>query len=183
MSLPSQHHPPPSPSSLVTATPISITMNQSCLFLIFRYEENALLCLASSSQRKVLRDDLCVCVCVCVCVRACKHAFMSVSVCNNSLFKSQALGLPGGPVAKTPRSQCRESRLEPSSGNQIPHTALKIENARVASKTWYSQMNIKKTTKVSITPQLAKRATYRVFIYPTFLLQGRALMWLNWSSQ
>ena len=32
---------------------------------------------------------------------------------------------PGGPVAKTPCSQCRGPGFEPCSGNEIPHTATK----------------------------------------------------------
>ena len=32
---------------------------------------------------------------------------------------------PGGPVARTPCSQCRGPGLDPWSGNYIPHTATK----------------------------------------------------------
>ena len=35
-------------------------------------------------------------------------------------FKKVAAGLPGGPVAKTPHSQCRGSELHAWSGNYIP---------------------------------------------------------------
>ena len=32
---------------------------------------------------------------------------------------------PGGPVAKTPSSQCRELEFDPWSGNQMPHATAK----------------------------------------------------------
>ena len=37
---------------------------------------------------------------------------------------------PGGPVTKTPSSQCRGPRFAPWSGNWIPHAAI---------KTWHSK--------------------------------------------
>ena len=37
--------------------------------------------------------------------------------------KLQEVGLPGGPVAKTPSPQCRGPRFEPWSGNLIPQAA------------------------------------------------------------
>ena len=40
--------------------------------------------------------------------------------------------LPGGPVAKTPGSQCRGPGFQPWSGNQIPHAAAK--SLRAAAK-------------------------------------------------
>ena len=48
---------------------------------------------------------------------------------------------PGGPVAKTPYSQCRGHRFNPWSENKIPHTA---------TKTWWSQIKFfNYTSKVS----------------------------------
>ena len=39
--------------------------------------------------------------------------------------KSQVLDFPGGPVAKTPQSQCRGSKFHPWSGNKIPYVSVK----------------------------------------------------------
>ena len=36
---------------------------------------------------------------------------------------------PGGPVAKTLRSQCKRARFDPWSGNQVPHVATESSNA------------------------------------------------------
>ena len=43
-----------------------------------------------------------------------------------SLIKGTTGGFPGGPVAKTPHSQCRWPGVSPWSGNYIPHAATKI---------------------------------------------------------
>ena len=43
-----------------------------------------------------------------------------------SLIKGTTGGFPGGPVAKTPHSQCRWPGVNPWSGNYIPHAATKI---------------------------------------------------------
>ena len=54
---------------------------------------------------------------------------------------------PGGPVAKTPRSQCRGPGFDPWSGNWILHAATKSSHAaakkipHAATKTWHSQIN------------------------------------------
>ena len=56
--------------------------------------------------------------------------------------------LPGGPVAKTPCSQCRGPGFNPWSGNWIPHAATKSLPATVkveepaATETLNSQINI-----------------------------------------
>ena len=36
----------------------------------------------------------------------------------------------GGPVAKTPRSRCREPRFHPQSGNWIPHATVESSHVR-----------------------------------------------------
>ena len=41
------------------------------------------------------------------------------------LKKCKIRDFPGGPVPKTPCSQCRGSRFDPWSGNYIPHAATK----------------------------------------------------------
>ena len=51
----------------------------------------------------------------------------------------QAQDFPGGPVAKTPCSQCRGPRFNPWSGNYIPQAEAKISSA--TTKTWCSQIN------------------------------------------
>ena len=38
---------------------------------------------------------------------------------------------PGGPVAKTPCSQCRGPRFDPWSGNKIPHAAAKSRHSQI----------------------------------------------------
>ena len=43
--------------------------------------------------------------------------------------------LPGGPVAKTQRSQCRGPRFDPWSGNWIPHAATKSSCATTIDTT------------------------------------------------
>ena len=39
---------------------------------------------------------------------------------------------PGCPVAKTPNSQCRGSRFNPWSGNEIPHAATKTQHSQIS---------------------------------------------------
>ena len=46
---------------------------------------------------------------------------------------------PGGPVAKTPSSQCRGPGFDTWSGNWIPHATTKIEHA--TTETQHSQIN------------------------------------------
>ena len=52
---------------------------------------------------------------------------------------------PGGPVAKTPFSQCSEPGFHPQSGNQIPHAAARvcilIKIPHTTTKTQCSQIN------------------------------------------
>ena len=38
---------------------------------------------------------------------------------------------PGGPVGKTPGSQCRGPGFDPWSGNKIPHAATKIQRSQI----------------------------------------------------
>ena len=64
--------------------------------------------------------------------------------------KSQVLDFPGGPVAKTPQSQCRGPRFHPWSGNKIPYVSVKRfrmpqQRSKILSiiaKTQRSQINI-----------------------------------------
>ena len=64
---------------------------------------------------------------------------------------------PGGPVAKTPQSQCRGSRYNTWSGKYIPHTTTKkilcaaIEIPCVATKTQHSQIRKKIFLKKNLT--------------------------------
>ena len=43
----------------------------------------------------------------------------------SKFLKEQMVELPGGPVAKTLRSQCTGPWFNPWSGNEIPHPATK----------------------------------------------------------
>ena len=43
-------------------------------------------------------------------------------------YRKSLLGLPGGPVAKTPSFQCRGPRFDPWSENLNPHATTKIED-------------------------------------------------------
>ena len=49
------------------------------------------------------------------------------------------LGLPGGPVVKTPYSQCKRPGFDPSQGTRAHMPQLKILHA--STKTWYIQIN------------------------------------------
>ena len=40
-------------------------------------------------------------------------------------YRNRLRGFPGGPVAKTPCSQCRGPEFDPWSGNEVPHDATK----------------------------------------------------------
>ena len=52
---------------------------------------------------------------------------------------------PGGPVAETPHSQCREPRFNPSQGRarmpqlKVPHAAVKMKTLCAQTKPWHSQ--------------------------------------------
>ena len=46
---------------------------------------------------------------------------------------------PGGPVAKTPHSQCREPGFEPWSGNLIAHAATKSLHATTKDPTCHNK--------------------------------------------
>ena len=41
-------------------------------------------------------------------------------------IKGNDMDFPGGPVARTPHSQCWGHGFNPWSGNQIPHTATRF---------------------------------------------------------
>ena len=41
---------------------------------------------------------------------------------------------PGGPMAKTPHSQCRLPGFHPWSGNQIPHDTVKTQRSQIINK-------------------------------------------------
>ena len=67
---------------------------------------------------------------------------------NTGREKKPFRDFPGGPMAKTPCSHCRQPRFDPWSGNQavtcrnwvhMPHRISKTQHA--ATKTWYSQVN------------------------------------------
>ena len=70
------------------------------------------------------------------------HNFMVVSiftVCNHNqnliydhfnTSKRNYRDFPGGPVVKTPHSQCREPRFDPRSGNQILQAATKTRRSK-----------------------------------------------------
>ena len=53
----------------------------------------------------------------------------------------------GGPVAKTPHSQCREPRFNPSQGRarmpqlKVPHAAVKMKTLCAETKPWHSQIH------------------------------------------
>ena len=62
--------------------------------------------------------------------------------------KNCSLGnFPGGPMAKTPHSQCRGPGFDPWSGNQVPHAKTKSSHTttnkilRATTKTLHSQIN------------------------------------------
>ena len=58
------------------------------------------------------------------------------------LVKDRGYGdFPGGPVAKTPCSQCKGPEFNSWSGNQIPHATGKIPHAVI--KAWLSQFKKK----------------------------------------
>ena len=45
--------------------------------------------------------------------------------------KNQLWDFPGGPLAKTPHSQCRGPGFNPQSGNQIPHATTKTQHSQI----------------------------------------------------
>ena len=65
------------------------------------------------------------------------------------LLKITGIDFSGGLVAKTPKSQCREPRFHPWSGNKIPYVSLKRsympqQKSKISSiiaKTQHSQIN------------------------------------------
>ena len=74
--------------------------------------------------------------------------FLPASVCCHQMFIPAAISVMsvrdflGGPVAKTPCSQCRGPRFDPWSGNWIP--CVTVERSRATTKTWYGQINKEK---------------------------------------
>ena len=49
----------------------------------------------------------------------------------NVTWKKQIRDVPGGPVVKTPRSQCRGPGFDPWSGNEVLHAATKTQCSQV----------------------------------------------------
>ena len=49
----------------------------------------------------------------------------------NVMWKKQIRDIPGGPVVKTPRSQCRGPGFDPWSGNEVLHAATKTQCSQV----------------------------------------------------
>ena len=47
---------------------------------------------------------------------------------SESKFKTKSWDMPGGPVAKTPFSQCRGLGFDPWSWKWIPHATVKTED-------------------------------------------------------
>ena len=61
-------------------------------------------------------------------------------------MRTNQRGFPGGPVDKTPHSQCRGSRFHPWSRNQSPHVKILQASVKIphpAAKTQYRQTNFK----------------------------------------
>ena len=74
-------------------------------------------------------------------MHACPSTFPIQSFCKYHLppFQMTSWDFSGGPVAKTPSSQCRGPRLDPWSGNYIPQDTTKILCA--TTKTRCSQIS------------------------------------------
>ena len=87
-----------------------------------------------------------------------------------SVFKnSYKRDFLGGPVLKTPSSQCRGPEFDPWSVNQIPRATT--QSPRVATKTWHNQIiNIKNSYEIYLT--YVKLAKIKLYI-PIMLEQRR----------
>ena len=68
------------------------------------------------------------------------------------LKKCKIRDFPGGPVPKTPCSQCRGSRFDPWSGNYIPHVATKTQHSQINVLFFFFKVNKKSTIDSLGTP-------------------------------
>ena len=74
-------------------------------------------------------------------MHACPSTFPIQSFCKYHLlpFQMTSWDFSGGPVAKTPSSQCRGPRLDPWSGNYIPQDTTKILCATTRTRKYLNE--------------------------------------------